>query len=316
MAIIDINTDGNMRSPVSSPVDNTSTIKSRIAAANPGDVVYFPSGTYCVTGNILDRNASNSAITIVGDDVEASTIYLHPDTMVPIANESIFKVASTGGAALWFQMRNLTLDGNLRSTTAPWIEFTKVSNARLEHMFITRTLGEGLHARQWRDSVCHYLEFGRVGTSTVPQMTVEANGAGSTQSQNLVFDACRWEFNPNRALELIDTIRVSFLGCKWHGALVGDPAVPTNTVGHVLLDGTYLTSFSGCRFANSLTQMIDAADGSGLLINGSIINGAQQIGIKLTSTDYSVIYGNFLQNTTNIQENSCTGNNVSNNVFG
>ena len=119
----------------------------------------------------------------------------------------------------------------------------------------------------------------------------------------------------NRALELIDTIRVSFLGCKWHGDLVDDD--PTNTVGHVLLDGTYLTSFSGCRFANSLSNMIDSSGGSGLIVNASIINGAAQagsIGIHLNGTNYSVIYGNYLQNTTNIQ-NSGTGNSIGGNIL-
>ena len=92
MAIIDINNPTNMRSTLSSPVNNTATIKSRIAAANPGDVVYFPSGIYCISGNILDRDATNSAITIVGDDMEATSIHLMPSGA--IANESIFKVSS------------------------------------------------------------------------------------------------------------------------------------------------------------------------------------------------------------------------------
>lgn len=313
MAIFDINTGGNMRS-TGTPVDNTATIKSRIAGVAPGDVVYFPSGDYYISGNILDRDETNSAISIVGDDVEATTIRLMPSP-TSIANAPVFKVAGSSSAALWFQMRHLMLDGNNRSTTAPWIEFTKVANARLEHLLLYGTDGRGLHAKQWRDSVCNFLEFGNIGTSTVAQMTVEDNGGGSTQSQNLVFDACRWENNENRALELIGTIRISFLGCKWHGALPN----PTNTVGHVLLDGTYLTSFSGCRFANSLTNMIDGSGGSGLLITGSILNGAQQYGIELTSTDYCGICGNYFQNTStvsnNIKENSCTGNDIAGNVF-
>jgi hypothetical protein len=119
-------------------------------------------------------------------------------------------------------------------------------------------------------------------------------------------------------LELYQAIRVSFLGCKWHGVL----DTPTNSVAHVYLNQTYLTMFSGCRFANSLTDMLDALNASGLLVNDCLINGAQVYGMHLTSTNYSVITGNYMQNTTadpnitdnNVIQTSCTGNNVADNV--
>jgi hypothetical protein len=311
MAIIDINggPDGDLRS---TGTDNTTKIKNRInsSAVKQGDIVYFPAGDYYVSGNILDRDDTNCALTIQGDDVDATRILLISSGA--LSSTAVFRIVGGTNAALWFQMRNIELNGYSRTTTAPWIEFTKVSYTRLEHVYITQTIGQGLHAKQWRDSVCHDLQFGVVGSPTVAQMTVESNGTGSTQSQDLVFDACRWEGNPNRALELISTIRVELLGCKWHGALP-----PTNSVGHILLDGTYLTSFSACRLANSKSNMIDGSGGSGLLVNACMINGAAQpssIGIYLNGTNYSVIYGNYFKNTANIQD-SGTGNSTTGNIL-
>jgi hypothetical protein len=183
----EINITSNATYPVylNSGNDQTANISAVINLAPAGSVIYFPRSTYYVSGSIVSRNATNSQITLRGDDPDATMIALHASNT--LANASIVTVQGASSVARWFSMRNLTFNGNNRTPLQPLIYFKNAANIRLEHVFIEQTMGMGLHAQQWTDSVCHDLQFGSVGTPTTPQMLVESNGPdNTTASKNLI----------------------------------------------------------------------------------------------------------------------------------
>lgn len=261
-----------------------------------GGTLYVPAGDYLVDNTVFDTvNTSgqfkNSNVIIRGDG-PATRIILDSGG----ASNPIFSIhgASAATRATWFTLKDMTLDGDGQSAT--WLNFVEASLVRMERVQIVNTLGTGIYARDWWDSVLHDVTFDDVGNNTTFSSSIALNATGSNvdaASNNIKFEAVRFLNNRYYSVRMNALTReIYFLGCTFQGRTDMASGAPVYSYENIRMDDAYAVSFTGCHFRNAGTYHIKATDSEGLVVANSSLEKAWFYGIQLNNTDNCCITNN------------------------
>jgi hypothetical protein len=272
------------------------------------------SGTYDLSFRLEDPGTGSGTAVSIKDIHISESLY----GAVP-SLQTIFKITGTGTEgpgdpiknAKFFRIKDMTLDGSMQFDTddgsvldgtkrpTQWFAFNRVSQIRMDDLQIVNTYGNGIYGTEWSDSVLHNVSFDNVGRADTLTSAVGLAAYGTpsirTGCTNLKFEACRWEGSQYISCLLNEYAReIFFIGCKWHGKLLGEDGHPADLAVpqiQILANATG-ASFIGCRMANWSDTHLQATDAFNVLVSGSAISGADGYGIKLVGCNGCAIVGN------------------------
>ncbi len=235
--------------------DDTSAINAAIAAASTGGTVFFPNGTYVISGSLI-INTDNIRLLGVGYGSLIKAAPAFPATGIPM-----IWVKGSGGSNYRYGpvVEQLYIDGG-GVAGVMGIQLDSTYHAQIQHCWIRYCTGIGLYLNGTSNA------YGAYTNVTSTQITDGGSGKGITtnnhehciftgcvfawynlpggigaqsNSSNMVFQACKFDVN-DISLDLEFCTANVVQGCDFD----------RGRTNHLVLNGAQQTRVMGCQFSS------------------------------------------------------------------
>jgi hypothetical protein len=307
--------------------------------------IYFPAREYLIRGDIMSFNSTQSISadrrwTCFGDGPGASIVKFDstgtPSTISsPImALRGNYSATTEGTNNKWFEIRDMTFDGNARAVAAEWLHLEGASQVRLDRVESVDIKGTAIFGSQWWDSCIHDVLFQNCGDAANTKSTVrlqtritsaqDLSDYWNTACNNLKFEACRHQDHDYYACSYGPLTRLVYhLGCSF----VGKASSPPSGLAQIYLGSasygySYGICYVGCSFSRTDGTHITADGSNSLLLSANSFDGtgASTYAVRLNNASYAAITGNYFQVQTGSSyavqlAGTYTGNEIANNAI-
>lgn len=183
------------------------------ASAAGGGIVFFPTGTYAISPVSGVCLTVPSNVTLVGEGRRASQIRKNGASSVLIDMSGPSEDATGATHVRYSGIRDLTLNGNSQTGTILRVYYT--DNCDFTRVFFTSGSESLVDAVEFWDSRfynCQFESSGGTNSATLPAVwlrnassaTPATFGYSTDNTNQIVFNACRWENFHNGALRIED----------------------------------------------------------------------------------------------------------------